>query len=367
MNTKKLWLSLLLMVAMIASVGAFPDKQDHQLVSVNTTTGNIITGTQEINISYYQGSDSSLLLNHTKNLTSSTKGVYNFLYPLNDFSIFSFTDYVYYRIKIGNSLASPVNFTTVPYSILAWKANNSDYLGGVIASNYLTNSNNTGNASFNASVLLKFNTTWLLDSVGNASAVNNSIQTYGNCTRLNESIITYTNASLINNITQENLTIYATKTSLALNITEENTTMHDWVLVVNASNGAGDNTSWTEALAMSIFYNFNESANCTRVNMSLAGYNNLSYSLILGSFGNATRVNDSLNGYGNATLVASSIALNITGLDNATIMRTPAVKNLNLTTEFNITTSHATQGMFLVNSSCFALKSGGSTLYIGVC
>jgi hypothetical protein len=72
---------------------------------------------------------------------------------------------LYFRSKIGGELLNKVNFSTVPYAFFSDTANNSLYLGGVLASSYLTSYTDS-----NASTACSGTTTYL-DGEGNCDDI----------------------------------------------------------------------------------------------------------------------------------------------------------------------------------------------------
>lgn len=124
-------------VLLSSGVLAFSSTLDQQGVLRNQSTGAPITGVHEFNVSFYNASDSSLLYTDSQDINLSTNGVWNYFIALTNPFIFGFTHDVYFTTRVDGEGIAMTNLTAVPYSILALKANDTDFLAGLPASSYL--------------------------------------------------------------------------------------------------------------------------------------------------------------------------------------------------------------------------------------
>lgn len=130
---------IILFLLLIPIVFAFPKYLDTQGVVRNNTNGSVIpNGNYNLNMSYYNSADNSLI--YSENQTKEVRdGIFDYLIGYaNPFTTNIFKTYdLYLKIMIGDDLTGKINLTASPYAWYCLDSNDSVNFNGQSAGYYL--------------------------------------------------------------------------------------------------------------------------------------------------------------------------------------------------------------------------------------
>ncbi len=143
----------MLLLTPMALALEFPDFLNLQAVLRDPGTGDFITGSKSVNVTFVNQSDLSNVYTEVKSDTLSSYGVLNRDIGLTTpFSYVIFKSGLSQQISIDGETLPLQNFSIVPYAVSSVYANESDYLGGYTAAQLLDDTDTNETTRFNALV-----------------------------------------------------------------------------------------------------------------------------------------------------------------------------------------------------------------------